>query len=31
MLQYIFGFDEQKSKELLGTPKEDSTLKTETV
>lgn len=23
MLQYIFGFDEQKSKELLGTPKED--------
>jgi len=27
MLQYIFGFDEQKSKELLGTPKEDATPK----
>ena len=25
MLQYIFGFDELKSKELLGTPKEDTT------
>ena len=25
MLQYIFGFDELKSKELLGTPKEEAT------
>jgi hypothetical protein len=25
MLQYVFGFDELKSKELLGTPKEDAT------
>lgn len=28
MLQYIFGFDEQKAKELLGTPKEDPTPET---
>jgi len=26
MLKYIFGFDDNKSKELLGTPKEDSTI-----
>jgi hypothetical protein len=26
MLRYIFGFDEKKSKELLGTPKEDATI-----